>query len=152
MHPKNDVRKKIFVVATPITLSAMSWMVEIWTPEKHQKWDPQKGRGEYLSIHFFYFTLDTHLFYLTVTFFHSLLDTHLLLLVTWHSPCFFTCYLTLTFFYLSLDTHLLLPLDTWHSPSFTWYTWHSPSFLVVFSIWTKEDFFASKTYGKNFTN
>ena len=46
MHPKNDVRKKIFVVATPITLSAMSWMVEIWTPEKHQKWDPQKGRGE----------------------------------------------------------------------------------------------------------
>ena len=103
-------------------------------------------------IHFFYFTLDTHLFYLTVTFFHSLLDTHLLLLVTWHSPCFSTCYLTLTFFYLSLDTHLLLPLDTWHSPSFTWYTWHSPSFLVVFSIWTKEDFFASKTYGKNFTN
>ena len=48
MHPKNDVRKKIFVVATPITLSAMSWMVEIWTPEKHQKCDPQKGRGEYL--------------------------------------------------------------------------------------------------------
>ena len=46
MHPKNDVRKKIFVVATPITLSAMSWMVEIWTPEKHQKCDPQKGFGE----------------------------------------------------------------------------------------------------------
>ena len=50
MHPKNDVRKKIFVVATPITLSAMSWMVEIWTPEKHQKCDPQKGRGEPPSV------------------------------------------------------------------------------------------------------
>ena len=46
MHPKNDVRKNFFFVATPITLSAMSWMVEIWTPEKHQKCDPKYVRGE----------------------------------------------------------------------------------------------------------
>ena len=92
MKPEKRILEWIFVkfdiiIKGPSTFSTLHLTLTSFTWQS-----PSSTR--YLTLTFFYLSLDTHLV------FHLLLDTHLFLLVTWHSPFASTWHLTLTFFYL----------------------------------------------------